>query len=1239
MHYTMDKDSLNKYAINICQWNAQSLRQKKQDLELLLNREKVHICILSETWLQCDISVNFKDYDIYRSDRCDAFGGVAIIVHRSIKSCYNPIEIRNAGIELVSVKIFNCNNLEFVTSIYCSPSVQTSQCDWDQLFSKFPRKSIVAGDFNGHHSNWSCKQNSRGSQIHDASLDHNFIALNNGNHTRIKFVSNNLQTSSPDITFVTSDIVVYFKWETTNECLGSDHLIIKYALEFENQVNFLQNRNYKLANWKLYQNLLKSSFNHMLDFNNVQEIYDFFTNEINKAADKSIPVKKICTNPTQSFKPKTYWDPTLSRIIAERRLALKNFRRNPIPHNFDKLKLKIAQTQQLIRRAICTDRQRFYTQIDEVTDSPTMWKKMCWMKGVKPKFSQINETSKRDLLYSLTPDYVENLQPTLYSDNQILGQDFSMEELQYCLKRKDTSPGDDGITYSMIYNLPVEGKALLLRIYNMIFNLAHIPEQWRNIKIVPIPKHDSNSNTCTKLRPISLMSCICKIYHTMIKVRLEDFVEQKKIMSSSTVGFRKGQSSIDCLVRFISYLQIGMTKNIPTLACFLDIENAYNNVSIERLIVILDNLNVGTKICTYLWQFLNRRYLRIVNDYGEPIIRWTNRGLAQGDPISPLLFNIVTCQICTGVTDVNVLQYADDFVFYTRNKNIISSSIAIQNCLDTVVKNLKLIGLDVSSTKTKYSIFTRRRKVDNISLTIDDYNIEKVHCFKYLGIWIDKSLLWGRHINEIREKTMKTLNLFKILAGSSWGVHPIHLRRLYIALIRSRIDYGCFLFDTAAKTHLLKLDRVQNCALRIIGGFVKTTPIHVMECELNIPPLKFRRQFLASKYCLKSMITSGSKTITLLKELNHMCQLSYWKNKKKPLLADIYDKLQKKKVISCSLRNHFILNLSQSCIVAKVIFTDIEEFSGSKNSNMNTLLKYCTLKMLAFSYEGWYKLYTDGSKTINGLGAAFYDPSHNLKQKFKITSNVSIMSAELLAISEALSYVTNNVQSKKVVILSDSKSALQHLARCASGQRGVPIAYVIIRKILHFIGVGVSLRLQWIPAHIGLSGNEEVDSLAKEAISTGAETYVVPDFTEILNVSKLEILDNWSKHFSEVSKVKGIWYSTIQKEPPRVPWFTNCKMRREVIVMALRLRSGHIPLNKFKYLMKKSLTPNCSICGTVEDVHHILVECARSEVLRNTFVKKNNLNFRNVGEFHTILANPATIDANFLFNEMIKVCR
>lgn len=222
----------------------------------------------------------------------------------------------------------------------------------------------MAGDFNAHHVNWSCKNNSRGQRLLDASLEHNFVSLNTGEVTRAKLVNGYLQETSPDITFVTSDIAIYFKWQVTRENLGSDHLIIKYSMKFRSSRNVLKRRNFKIADWKLYKDSFKNKFDDLVvDENNLQPTYDLFMNYLGDAANKSIPMIKISTEPTQTFQPKPYWTPELSKAIAERRLALKNFRRNPIPNNLDILNTKMAEAQRIHRQARSSSWQQFCSSI------------------------------------------------------------------------------------------------------------------------------------------------------------------------------------------------------------------------------------------------------------------------------------------------------------------------------------------------------------------------------------------------------------------------------------------------------------------------------------------------------------------------------------------------------------------------------------------------------------------------------------------------------------------------------------------------------------------------------------------------------------------------------------------------------------------------------------------------------------------------------------------------------------
>jgi hypothetical protein len=235
----MASNIITVFNINILQWNARSLRPKLSDLELTLNRYNIHIAALSETWLEPDTDLRLTGYNIFRNNRYDFYGGVAVLCHRSVKAFACPIYVGNTGIEIIHVRISNCKLLQNVVSIYCPNSVYTQQSDWHSIYSEFTKKSLILGDFNGHHVSWSNKTDSRGNQLFDSTLDNYCISFNDGRCTRINLVDGIAQQTSPDVSFCTTDISINMKWNITDESLGSDHLIILMNLQYQDNKHII----------------------------------------------------------------------------------------------------------------------------------------------------------------------------------------------------------------------------------------------------------------------------------------------------------------------------------------------------------------------------------------------------------------------------------------------------------------------------------------------------------------------------------------------------------------------------------------------------------------------------------------------------------------------------------------------------------------------------------------------------------------------------------------------------------------------------------------------------------------------------------------------------------------------------------------------------------------------------------------------------------------------------------------
>ena len=68
------------------------------------------------------------------------------------------------------------------------------------------------------------------------------------------------------------------------------------------------------------------------------------------------------------------------------------------------------------------------------------------------------------------------------------------------------------------------------------------PNSWKEAYIHFVPKADGS------LRPIALTSSLCKLYETLVKNRLQWWVEFNDLLPPNQSGFRKGKSCEDNLI-------------------------------------------------------------------------------------------------------------------------------------------------------------------------------------------------------------------------------------------------------------------------------------------------------------------------------------------------------------------------------------------------------------------------------------------------------------------------------------------------------------------------------------------------------------------------------------------------------------------------------------------------------------------------------------------------------------------
>ncbi|XP_041369744.1 uncharacterized protein LOC121383715 [Gigantopelta aegis] len=153
-----------------------------------------------------------------------------------------------------------------------------------------------------------------------------------------------------------------------------------------------------------------------------------------------------------------------------------------------------------------------------------------------------------------------------------------------------------------------------------------------------------------------------------------------------------------------------------------------------------------------------------------------------------------------------------------------------------------------------------------------------------------------------------------------------------------------------------------------------------------------------------------------------------------------------------------------------------------------------------------------------------------------------------------------------VVFLTNALSALQAFENNKLDR---------ISEALHPISSVNQVVLQWIPAHCGIPGNENADSLAK----LGAAT---------------ELEDNWVTHEEMKSHIKSLY---------RPPKQTNdyYLLYRQEQVNIFRLRTGHNRMNQHMHKRFRLVPSSMCSCGEAgQTTEHVIQDCINLQQLRET---------------------------------------
>lgn len=102
------------------------------------------------------------------------------------------------------------------------------------------------------------------------------------------------------------------------------------------------------------------------------------------------------------------------------------------------------------------------------------------------------------------------------------------------------------------------------------------------------------------VRPISLIRCTRKLFETLVKNKLQWWVEFHRHLLENQAGFRKGCSTADNLIGLTVHVEEAFSRGAGLLAVFLDVKSAFDNVNSQILLNRLADIGVSPTILRYV---------------------------------------------------------------------------------------------------------------------------------------------------------------------------------------------------------------------------------------------------------------------------------------------------------------------------------------------------------------------------------------------------------------------------------------------------------------------------------------------------------------------------------------------------------------------------------------------------------------------------------------------------------------
>ena len=753
------------------------------------------------------------------------------------------------------------------------------------------------------------------------------------------------------------------------------------------------------------------------------------------------------------------------------------------------------------------------------------------------------------------------------------------------------APGPDGIVVRCLQEVAPTIVPILRSMFQRMLEEGTLPSIWRVARVLPIPKPGVDPHLAKGYRPIALLNVFSKVLEGVVKDRLSHVLEMGPLLSEAQQGFRQTRSTELALWRFVSSATRALKTRHRCIAVALDIESAYDTVDHIALLWKMMAKGVPRYLVAWTRAFLrDRRAQLVVNNGVFPYD--IQVGVPQGSPLSPILFILFVDDLLEALEPlVQIQAFADDLLLWDILSSRSSCPSRIQQALDIVGNWSLQWGLRFNVSKCKVLDITRLRGLGRLFLHVSGDLIPQVQEFKYLGIWVDATLSWDRHIRETYNACMERLHYLRRFCATYWGMHPQVMAVLVQVVIFPHLFYGVCAWGGVGRflKHLRPLDRILRIAAILTLGLLSTTSTVKAIAVCGWLPADLAIRFELFRFLLRQRSYGRMDLL----DQNHVVGVNQ--------IISALDTARRE-----------VQRFSRTSVTSRIGWEHLDPVMIGTHAPWDAAppltIRFPSRESVvdelatAQARDSGVWIYTDGSLLQGGCGAAaFVDDAGGPFGVATLTTKLgplhSITDAELAGIRLALDHLATRTDWTEAHIVSDSQAALRQVL----GARWRPTRLTILeiyQESRALLCAGPQITFWWVPGHVGIPGNERADQLARAA----AISMTHQPMAWKVSRSMLErAIRHWF-HERACASERAL-AGMIVDETEDIILRSNLRWLRDMPSRFMAARVGqflssHFPTGTYLHRFHHAPSPMCGCCGVLDTRAHLLLYCHRWTFVR-----------------------------------------